>query len=111
MSIENARTAANGAGLTKVFKALSDGTRREILHLLSRRDHTVGEIVANFHLTQPTISRHLAVLREAHLVTDRRRGQNVIYRLEDQALVDAVSGFLDQLPVARSAREGATRST
>jgi ArsR family transcriptional regulator, arsenate/arsenite/antimonite-responsive transcriptional repressor len=98
MSNENGRSVADAPALTKVFKALSDGTRREILRLLGGRDLTGSEIVANFQLTQPTISRHLAVLREAHLVTDRRRGQNVIYRLDDQSLVEAVSGFLAHMP-------------
>lgn len=107
MSNEDGRGGAQA--LTKVFKALSDGTRREILRLLGRRDLTVGEIVANFELTQPTISRHLAVLREAQLVTDRRRGQNVIYKLDDRALVGAVQGFLDHIPVTGVASEPAAR--
>ncbi|PYQ57489.1 MAG: hypothetical protein DMF53_22485, partial [Acidobacteria bacterium] len=51
--------------LTKVFKALSDGTRQEILRLLEGNQRTVGEIVGNFNLSQPTISRHLSVLKEA----------------------------------------------
>jgi DNA-binding transcriptional ArsR family regulator len=98
MSNEDGRNVAGGPPLTKVFKALSDGTRREILRLLGGSDLTVGEIVANFQLTQPTISRHLAVLREAHLVTDRRRGQHVIYQLDDRSLVEAVGGFLAHIP-------------
>src|SRR5688572_29201244 len=72
--------------LTKVFKALSDGTRQEILRLLEGQQRTVGEIVGNFNLSQPTISRHLSVLKEADLVVDQRQGQNVIYRLNDNAL-------------------------
>lgn len=106
MSNEDERSEAGAPALTKVFKALSDGTRREILRLLGGRDLTVGEIVANFHLTQPTISRHLAVLREARLVTDRRRGQNVIYQLDDRALVEAVGGFLAHIPA--NPRQGAS---
>src|SRR5438132_427480 len=50
------------------FRALSDRTRREILRLLSARPHTVGALVERFHLSQPAISRHLAVLRPAGLV-------------------------------------------
>jgi ArsR family transcriptional regulator, arsenate/arsenite/antimonite-responsive transcriptional repressor len=69
--------------MTKVFKALSDGTRQEILRLLEENQRTVGEIVGNFNLSQPTISRHLSVLKEADLVVDQRQGQNVIYRLND----------------------------
>ena len=66
----------NNRKTTKVFKALADGTRQEILQLLEEQPYTVGEIVAKFDLSQPTISRHLSVLKEADLVVDQRRGQN-----------------------------------
>lgn len=79
--------------LSKFFKALSDQTRREILRLLERHPRSVGEIVDNFQLSQPTISRHLSVLREADLVVDQRRGQHVIYRLNAGTLTDSIVGF------------------
>ena len=79
--------------LSKFFKALSDSTRREILRLLERHPRSVGEIVDNFQLSQPTISRHLSVLREADLVVDQRRGQHVIYRLNAGTLTDSILGF------------------
>ena len=78
---------------TKVFKALSDGTRQQILQLLEGEQRTVGEIVKRFSLSQPTISRHLSVLKEADLVIDTRKGQNVIYRLNDQALARSMQKF------------------
>lgn len=86
----------NGRQITKVFKALSDGTRQEILRLLERQQCTVGEIVGNFTLSQPTISRHLSVLKEANLVLDQRHGQNVIYRLNDDALSSSMKEFFGQ---------------
>jgi ArsR family transcriptional regulator, arsenate/arsenite/antimonite-responsive transcriptional repressor len=82
--------------LTKVFKALSDGTRQEILRLLETNQRTVGEIVGNFNLSQPTISRHLSVLKEADLVLDQRQGQNVIYRLNDSTLSTSMQEFFGQ---------------
>ena len=82
--------------LTKVFKALSDGTRQEILRLLETQQRTVGEIVGNFSLSQPTISRHLSVLKEADLVVDQRHGQNVIYRLNNEALSSSMQEFFGQ---------------
>jgi ArsR family transcriptional regulator, arsenate/arsenite/antimonite-responsive transcriptional repressor len=82
--------------LTKVFKALSDGTRLEILRLLEGQQRTVGEIVGNFSLSQPTISRHLSVLKDADLVLDHRQGQNVIYRLNDDALSGSMQQFFGQ---------------
>lgn len=86
----------DGRHLTKVFKALSDGTRQEILRLLEGNQRTVGEIVGNFNLSQPTISRHLSVLKEADLVVDQRQGQNVIYRLNNDTLSDSMRDFFGQ---------------
>lgn len=84
---------AGGRELDKYFKALSDQTRRSILRLLQRHELSVGEIVGNFRLSQPTISRHLSVLKEAHLVTDRRRGQHVMYSLSAEALARGAGKF------------------
>ena len=75
--------------LNKFFRALSDETRRNILRVLAQGEYSVGEIVGYFDLSQPTISRHLSVLREADLVIDQRRGQNVIYRLNAQAISES----------------------
>ena len=85
-----------GRQLTKVFKALSDGTRQEILRLLEGNQRTVGEIVGKFNLSQPTISRHLSVLKEADLVVDQRQGQNVIYRLNNETLSVSMRDFFSQ---------------
>jgi len=87
--------------LSKFFKALSDQTRREILKLLERHPRSVGEIVDNFQLSQPTISRHLSVLREADLVVDQRRGQHVIYRLNAGTLTESILGFFNEFRHSR----------
>ncbi|MFV0497935.1 MAG: autorepressor SdpR family transcription factor [Candidatus Fimivivens sp.] len=63
------------------FKALSDPTRREILSLLRRGAMTAGEIGARFAITGASISHHLAVLRDAGLITDDRRGKYIYYEL------------------------------
>lgn len=91
--------------LSKFFKALSDQTRREILRLLERHPRSVGEIVDNFQLSQPTISRHLSVLREADLVVDQRRGQHVIYRLNAATLTDSVLSFFGEFRHSRQELE------
>ncbi len=96
ITFERAARARNGRQMTKVFKALSDGTRQEILRLLEKHQCTVGEIVGNFSLSQPTISRHLSVLKEANLVSDQRQGQNVIYRLNEDALAGSMREFFGQ---------------
>ncbi len=96
--------AQNGRHLNKFFKALSDETRRRILRLLNEGDRTVGEIVGNFHLSQPTISRHLSVLKEANLVVDQRQGQHVIYRLSAASLARSADTFFSDF---RPSHEGA----
>ncbi len=63
------------------FKALSDPTRLKILLMLEGKVRSVSEIVNFFNLSQPTISRHLAVLKNAELIRDQRKGQNVFYKL------------------------------
>lgn len=68
-------------GIQKTFKALSDSTRREILELLKDGAAPVGEIAAHFHMTGATISHHLAVLKEAELVSDEKRGKYIYYEL------------------------------
>ena len=77
------------------FKALSDPTRREILRLLSTRDRTAGELGGRFEISQPAVSRHLAVLRGAGLVTAVREGQNVVYALDTTVMQDLVRAVLD----------------
>jgi DNA-binding transcriptional ArsR family regulator len=69
-----------------VFSAVSDPTRREILHLLSLHECSVTELCERFAVSQPAISQHLRVLREAELVSVRIDGRHRYYRLEARAL-------------------------
>lgn len=74
------------------FAALADPTRRQVLDLLSRRDRAAGELGAAFpSVSQPGMSRHLRVLREAGLVRVREDGRHRLYSLrwEGLAAVDA----------------------
>jgi DNA-binding transcriptional ArsR family regulator len=66
---------------TDVFRAVADPTRRRVLELLRDGDRSVRELAAPFHVTQPAISQHLRVLREAGLVRSRRVGRRRVYRL------------------------------
>jgi len=81
----------------KVFKAMSDGTRRGILEMLREGDLSAGEIAAAFSLTKPAISHHLSVLKEAGLATERREGQQIIYTLREDSIVEAIDGFMGKL--------------
>ena len=80
---------AAAAGLAQVFKALGDPVRLRLVSLIGA--HQGGEVcvcdlTTAFELTQPTISHHLKVLREAGIITSERRGTWVYYRLEPAAL-------------------------
>jgi len=71
-----------------VFKAMSDSTRRKIIELLKEGPKAAGEIADHFSQAQPTISRHLNVLKNAHLIVDQREGTFIIYRLNTTVLQD-----------------------
>jgi len=77
------------------FEALADPTRRRIVELLARRDHTAGELVAEFDVSAPAISQHLNVLRAAGLVTTRARGQSRIQSLNSAGL-DEIEAWLNR---------------
>jgi ArsR family transcriptional regulator len=84
---------AGAGGLAALFKAIGDATRQEILLMLEERERSVGEIVERFKLSQPTISRHLAVLHQAGLVSRRREGQKVVYSLKPESVRCCCEGF------------------
>jgi DNA-binding transcriptional ArsR family regulator len=72
-----------------VFAALADPTRRQVLDLLSRRERAAGELGHAFpQISQPGISRHLRVLREAGLVQVRRAHNHRFYSLRSERLAE-----------------------
>lgn len=77
--------------MNTLFKALGDETRREILAMLRERDMTAGEIADAFHISKPSISHHLDLLRQAGLVTSERNGQFILYTLNTTVLDEALS--------------------
>lgn len=79
----------------KVFKALSDKTRREILKLLNDKDMNAGEIAKHFDMSKPSISKHLDILREAELISSEKRGQFMIYSINTTVIQEVLGGFLD----------------
>ena len=82
-------------GPNRAFRALADDTRRQILRLLRDGPLTSGEIAEQFDSTWPTISRHLAVLRDAGLVTAERDGQAIRYELNMSVFQDLVQHLID----------------
>ncbi len=82
--------------MTDQFSALADATRRRLLELLASGDRTAGSLVAAFPgLSQPAVSRHLRVLRQAGLVSYRREAQRRIYSMERAGLAE-VERWLDR---------------
>lgn len=69
--------------LLDIFKALSDETRLRILKLLERDELCVCDIVAALGMSQPKVSFHLNVLKEAGLIKDRKDGRWIHYRLDE----------------------------
>jgi Predicted transcriptional regulators len=66
----------------EVFSVVSDPTRRRILGELLDGERSVGELVGSLGLPQPTVSKHLKVLRDRGFVTSRPLAQRRVYRLE-----------------------------
>lgn len=73
-------------GLLRFFKVMSDETRLKIIGLLSRRPHNVGELAQALDLTEPTVSHHLAKLREMGLLTLNAVGTTRIYSVNKDML-------------------------
>jgi len=94
------------------FRALSDPTRLRILNTLMQGESSVGELVESTGLEQPSVSRHLIVLRREGILARRAEGNRAYYRIDDPTvtqlfglvcggLVDRLSEDLDALPAAR----------
>ncbi|MBB6670434.1 ArsR/SmtB family transcription factor [Cohnella nanjingensis] len=71
-----------------LFEVLAEPKRRTILDALRVKERTVGELVALTSLSQPGVSKHLRILREAGLVSAAKHGQKHLYRLHAQPLTD-----------------------
>ena|SRR6266542_6450881 len=94
-------TAEQAAVLAPMFKALGDPVRLRLMSLIASTgsEACVCDLSEDFDLSQPTISHHLKVLRQAGLVDSERRGTWVYYRVHPEAL-RALSSLLDAEPAA-----------
>lgn len=81
--------------LQSTLKALADPTRREILNLLKSGSMAAGDIAARFDITGAAVSRHLAVLKEAELIRDRRDGKFIFYELNASVLEEILLFITD----------------
>ena len=80
---------------TDIFRALSDPTRRAVFERLARGEQNATELREGFDVSQPAISQHIAVLRAAGLIRERREGRHVNYSA-DPAGLDPLFGWLER---------------
>lgn len=77
--------------VAQVFKALGNEGRLTVLCALLDEPHTVKQIVECTGISQPMVSQHLRLLRECHLVTGERNGQEVVYTLADHHVIHVIT--------------------
>src|SRR3954451_5867801 len=95
------------------LRALAEPRRRDILQLVWTHELPAGEIAAHFDVTRPAISQHLAVLKEANLIVERREGTRRLYRARREqvaAVLDFLQSFWDEsLSALKQAAEAEER--
>jgi DNA-binding transcriptional ArsR family regulator len=74
--------------LVKIFKALADKTRQDILELLVSTEMNVTDICSEFGVSQPTVSHHLQILKNCRLLGYRRQGKNIYYFVRQDIMGD-----------------------
>ena len=87
--------------LSTVLKAFSDPTRRAILERLRERDLTAGAIADGFAISKPSISHHLALLKQAGLVVAVRRGQHIVYSLNTTVFQETLQWMMEFVEAGR----------
>lgn len=88
-----------------VFSVIADPTRRNIVHLLAEQTRTVGAVVEHLNMSQPTISKHLKVLREARAVTVLVEGQRRLYSLNPEVFDEITAWVADIQAIAHITKE------
>ena len=83
--------------LDRVFAALASAPRRQIIAFLSQTALSTTDLAERFGMSAPAVSRHLSVLEQAGLVAGERQGQSVLYRLERDALLNALARFASEV--------------
>ncbi|MFN2159101.1 MAG: ArsR/SmtB family transcription factor [Anaerolineales bacterium] len=77
----------------KICKSLGDPTRIQLLYILKEQSHNVSSLAELMELPQPTVSRHLAILRNSSLVSAERDGQSVNYRLAYPEIIEVLESM------------------
>ena len=81
----------------RVFHALASLPRRQIIAFLGQTALATTDLASRFRMSPPAVSRHLAVLQHAGLVSSERQGQRVLYRLNREVLLGALSRFASEV--------------
>ena len=81
----------------KIFKALSDPVRLEILSFLRDGEKCVCEIIPHVELIQPVVSRHLKILKDSGIVVDRKDGNKRLYSVTDHQIFQIIDGITPEL--------------
>ena len=95
----------------KVLKALGHPTRLQILDLLDQGDRCLCEFNPLFKIRQPTLSRHLAVLKQAGIITERRAGSRLILHLATPCILRAFACAVEVVQVDQTRRAQSIRNT
>ena len=98
--------------LIKVFKAVADKNRMRVLKMLERKTMCVCEIAAVLGITQPSASKHLSILKDAGLISDKRNGQWIDYSLSEEkvniyapVMQAVIKGWENEDPVVENDRK------
>lgn len=85
--------------LVKIFKALADKTRQDILELLGEQEMNVTDICSEFEISQPTISHHLHILRNCDLIESRKDGKNIYYFVRQEIVNDVFGRVIRKMHI------------
>lgn len=99
--------------LDRIFQGLASVPRRQIIAFLSQTALSTSDLAGRFGMSPPAVSRHLSVLQRAGLVSAERQGRRVLYRLNRDALLNALARFASEVdgplrreqPILRAPRE------
>lgn len=94
---------AQSEQVDRAAKALAEERRRQILELVREEEMSAGQVASSFDVSRPAISQHLAVLREADLLDERREGARRLYRARPEGLA-GLRDFLDRFWTERLER-------
>lgn len=90
----------------KIFKALADKTRQDILELLGEAEMNVTDICSEFRISQPTISHHLQVLKNCDMVAARKDGKKIYYCVRQETINKAFGAVIQKMRIRGIKQKG-----